>query len=135
MIRLLTESQEKKNTAKGVPNVIDTGQARQLIKKERKDTITNEEAASLEVWRFYRRPTKRYQFSFGRPYRYTFSEYGDRLGRIEEGRKGVYIHGDNGFLYYALHSRICFDTMTITATAHSSQWPKIRMMNQQKGKR
>lgn len=134
MLRLLTRKQRREKTAKGVPHIIDTGQARQLIDKERRGCISLEDAARLEVWRFYRRPSKRYQFSFERPYRYALSEYGDRLGRIDEGGRGVYIYGDNGFTYYSLHSSVCFASMTITATAHHSQWPEIHRMNQQKGR-
>ena len=132
MIRLLSKRKRRERTARGVPKVIDTGQARQLIDRERRNVITPEEAARLEVWRFYRRPSKRYQFRFERPYRYALSDYGDRLGRIEDSTRGVYIHGDNGFTYYALTNRISFDTMTIMATAHYSQWPEIERLNRLK---
>lgn len=105
------------------PDLIDTGQARALIAKENRDNLTRTEAAKLEVWRFYRRPTKRYQFILKRPYHYAYSIYGDRLGRIENfGGKGLHIHGDNGINYYGLKSDIHFGDMSINTVANFRQW-------------
>lgn len=112
------------------PKIIDTGQARALISMENSGTITAEQAASLEVWRFYRRPTKRYQFVIKRPYHYAYSIYGDRLGRIENfGGKGLHIHGDNGIDYYGLKSDINFCDMSILTVANFRHWSIIEYRN------
>lgn len=100
--------------------------AHELIAKERHGTITQHESAMLEVWRFHKQPTKRYQFSFKHRCWFALSDYGDRLGRFDDlGGKGVHILGDNGIKYYALKSNICQQTLTMPATAHYSQWADI----------
>lgn len=112
-----------------VETIIDTGQARALIAKENAQKATQSELAALENWRFYRRPTKRYQFFLKRPYDYAFSEYGERLGIIENfGGKGLHILGDNGISYYGLKVDIDFSNMSILTVANYKYWEKIEKM-------
>ena len=116
-----------------LPIVIDTGQARQYIALENQANITEWQAAMLEVWRFYRRPTKRYEFILTQPYKYALTCYGDRLGIVKQTKSGIYIFSDVGIDYYATKAKIRFEhggnVAKVRAVAHNRHWHDIESKN------
>lgn len=109
--------------------VIDKGQAHAIIKKVNKGQATLDELAKLELWYFYRRPTRHYEFMSDRPHKYALSEYGDRLGIIRPSFIGWYIDGDNAITYYAQGDNLKLDhtgkRASIRATARRQHWDEL----------